>query len=52
MTSTPKWLPPHHGTIKYAENPPKKYQGHLSTTFDTPDRKGLWTELKSIVDFG
>jgi starch synthase (maltosyl-transferring) len=38
------------GTIKYAENPPKKYQDIYPIDFDTPDREGLWTELKSTLD--
>ena len=38
------------GSIKYAENPPKKYQDIYPIDFDTSDREGLWTELKSILD--
>jgi starch synthase (maltosyl-transferring) len=38
------------GTIKYAENPPKKYQDIYPIDFDTSDREGLWTELKSTLD--
>jgi starch synthase (maltosyl-transferring) len=47
----PEWF--HHrpdGSIKYAENPPKKYQDIFPINFDTTDREGLWTELKSILD--
>ena len=47
----PEWF--HHrpdGSIKYAENPPKKYQDIFPINFDTPDREGLWTELKSVLD--
>ena len=43
-----KWRP--DGTVQYAENPPKKYEDILPINFDTEDRKGLWDELKSIVD--
>ncbi len=39
------------GTIKYAENPPKKYQDIYPIEFETSDRQGLWQELKSVVDF-
>ena len=39
------------GTIQYAENPPKKYEDIYPFDFDTPDRGGLWQELKSIVEF-
>ena len=38
------------GSIKYAENPPKKYQDIYPIDFDTEDREGLWTELKSTLD--
>jgi starch synthase (maltosyl-transferring) len=44
------------GTIKYAENPPKKYQDIVNVDFYTVDQEGLWHEiLKSIlfwVDLG
>jgi starch synthase (maltosyl-transferring) len=52
VTEHPEWF--NHrpdGTIKYAENPPKKYQDIYPINFDTADREGLWAELKSIVDF-
>ncbi len=39
------------GTIKYAENPPKKYEDIVNVDFDNPDREGLWTELRDIVLF-
>jgi starch synthase (maltosyl-transferring) len=48
----PEWF--HHrpdGTIKYAENPPKKYQDVYPINFDTDNKVELWTELKGIVDF-
>src|SRR5918998_2053001 len=48
----PEWF--HHrpdGSIKYAENPPKKYQDVYPVNFDGENRVELWTELKSIVDF-
>ena len=51
VTEHPEWF--HHrpdGTIKYAENPPKKYQDIYPINFDTEDKEGLWTELKSVVD--
>lgn len=44
-----KWRP--DGTVQYAENPPKKYEDVLPFNFDTADRMGLWTELKSIFLF-
>jgi starch synthase (maltosyl-transferring) len=39
------------GTIKYAENPPKKYQDIVNVDFYTSDREGLWTELRDTVLF-
>ena len=39
------------GTIKYAENPPKKYQDIYPINFESADWQGLWTELKSIIEF-
>jgi starch synthase (maltosyl-transferring) len=39
------------GTIKYAENPPKKYQDIYPLNFYCRDREPLWEELKSIVLF-
>jgi starch synthase (maltosyl-transferring) len=48
----PEWF--HHrpdGTIKYAENPPKKYQDVYPINFETADKEPLWSALKEIVDF-
>lgn len=39
------------GTIKYAENPPKKYEDIYPINFETKDREGLWEELKRIFLF-
>jgi starch synthase (maltosyl-transferring) len=39
------------GTIKYAENPPKKYQDIYPFDFESDDWRGLWKELLSIVTF-
>jgi len=39
------------GTIKYAENPPKKYQDIYPLDFDSTDAAGLWTELKDVFLF-
>ncbi|RUL85925.1 alpha-1,4-glucan--maltose-1-phosphate maltosyltransferase [Tautonia sociabilis] len=36
------------GTIKYAENPPKKYQDIYPLEFDGPDWKGLYEELRDV----
>src|SRR5215813_1892064 len=39
------------GTIKYAENPPKKYQDIVNVEFYNPDREGLWNELRDTLLF-
>jgi len=39
------------GTIKYAENPPKKYQDIYPLNFDCDEWQSLWLELKSVVLF-
>ncbi len=51
-TEHPEWF--HHrpdGTIKYAENPPKKYQDIYPINFSTEDADGLWNELKRVLEF-
>ncbi len=37
------------GTLKYAENPPKKYQDIYNVNFDSEDWQGLWDELRTVV---
>ncbi len=39
------------GTIKYAENPPKKYQDVYPLNFHNPTWRELWNELTSIIEF-
>ena len=39
------------GTIRYAENPPKKYEDIYPLNFDTSDWKSLWEALREIVRF-
>ena len=39
------------GTIKYAENPPKKYQDVYPMNFHNPNWRMLWDELTSIILF-
>jgi starch synthase (maltosyl-transferring) len=51
----PEWF--HHrpdGTIKYAENPPKKYQDIYPLNLwppDAGDRAALWQTCKDVLDF-
>lgn len=39
------------GSIKYAENPPKKYQDIVNLNFFTEDRGALWNALRDVVLF-
>ncbi|MDD5218342.1 MAG: alpha-1,4-glucan--maltose-1-phosphate maltosyltransferase [Candidatus Omnitrophica bacterium] len=48
----PEWF--YHlpdGTIRYAENPPKKYEDIYPLDFNCADRQALWDEMKSIIVF-
>src|SRR5919197_540383 len=37
------------GTLKYAENPPKKYQDIYNVNFGCEDWRGLWAALRDVV---
>ena len=37
------------GTLKYAENPPKRYQDIYNVNFASAEWQSLWTELRDIV---
>ncbi len=39
------------GSIKYAENPPKKYQDIYPFEFECEDWRGLWEALRDVVLF-
>jgi starch synthase (maltosyl-transferring) len=39
------------GTIKYAENPPKKYQDIYPINFESAEWQALWIELKRLIEF-
>lgn len=48
----PEWF--YHrpdGTIKFAENPPKKYEDIYPLNFRSSDWKGLWAELLEVMLF-
>ncbi|HRW36106.1 MAG TPA: DUF3416 domain-containing protein [Aquihabitans sp.] len=50
LTEHPEWF--HHrpdGTLKYAENPPKKYQDIYNVDFDCDDWRNLWQALLFVV---
>jgi starch synthase (maltosyl-transferring) len=37
------------GTLKYAENPPKRYQDIYNVNWESPDWRGLWEALLAVV---
>lgn len=39
------------GSIRYAENPPKKYQDIYPLNFECEDWRSLWNEMKTIFDY-
>jgi starch synthase (maltosyl-transferring) len=39
------------GTIKYAENPPKKYQDVYPLNYHNADWRALWDEITSVIEF-
>jgi len=52
LTEHPEWF--HRrpdGTLKYAENPPKKYQDIYNVNWDTDDWRALWDALRDTVRF-
>jgi starch synthase (maltosyl-transferring) len=52
LTEHPQWFRRRpDGTIKYAENPPKRYQDIVNVDFDTEDWQALWEALRDVVLF-
>ncbi len=50
LTEHPEWF--HRrpdGTLKYAENPPKRYQDIYNVNWESPDRRGLWDALRDVL---
>jgi starch synthase (maltosyl-transferring) len=50
LTEHPDWF--HRrpdGTLKYAENPPKRYQDIYNVNWESPDWQGLWEALREIM---
>jgi starch synthase (maltosyl-transferring) len=37
------------GSLKYAENPPKRYQDIHNVDWESEDREGLWAALRDVV---
>jgi starch synthase (maltosyl-transferring) len=52
VKSHPEWFAHRpDGTIKYAENPPKKYQDIYNVDFYCEDWRALWNEMKRVILF-
>jgi starch synthase (maltosyl-transferring) len=52
LTEHPGWFYRRpDGTLKYAENPPKRYQDIYNLNFASPDWRGLWQALLDVVLF-
>jgi starch synthase (maltosyl-transferring) len=52
LTEHPEWFNRRpDGTLKYAENPPKKYQDIYNVNWDCEDWKGLWEALRDVVRY-
>jgi len=52
LAEHPGWF--HHrpdGTLKYAENPPKRYEDIYNVNFDCEDWRALWDALREVVEF-
>jgi starch synthase (maltosyl-transferring) len=50
LTEHPEWFNRRpDGTLKYAENPPKKYQDIYNVNWDSEDWRGLWEALRDVV---
>jgi starch synthase (maltosyl-transferring) len=50
LTEHPEWF--HRrpdGTLKYAENPPKRYQDIYNVNWETSDWRGLWSALLEVM---
>ena len=52
VTEHPEWFKKRpDGSIKFAENPPKKYEDIYPLDFNTEDREGLFSEVLAVVRF-
>ena len=50
LTEHPEWFNRRpDGTLKYAENPPKKYQDIYNVNWNTDDWEGLWNALHDVM---
>jgi starch synthase (maltosyl-transferring) len=50
LAAHPEWFNRRpDGTLKYAENPPKRYQDIYNVNFESEDWRGLWDALRDVV---
>jgi len=50
LTEHPEWFAHRpDGTLKYAENPPKRYEDIYNVDFDCEDWRALWSALRDVV---
>ena len=50
LTQHPEWFQRRpDGSLKFAENPPKRYQDIHNVNWETDDREGLWDALRDVV---
>ena len=50
LRAHPEWFQHRpDGSLKYAENPPKRYQDIHNFNWDTTDRAGLWKAIRDVV---
>jgi len=50
LTDHPEWFSHRpDGTLKYAENPPKRYEDIYNVDFDCEDWAGLWAALRDVT---
>jgi starch synthase (maltosyl-transferring) len=50
LTEHPEWFKHRpDGSIKYAENPPKRYQDIVNVDWDTSERDALWKALLDVL---
>ena len=50
LTQHPEWFQRRpDGSLKFAENPPKRYQDIHNVNWETDDREGLWNALRDVV---
>jgi starch synthase (maltosyl-transferring) len=52
LTEQPEWFRRRpDGSMRFAENPPKKYEDIVNPDFDTPTAPDLWATLRDVVLF-